>query len=714
MRVLLIKNGEYATEENRFGRRSWREMPSFLPMIATFLEKNGVELEAKNAFRKDHISFDNKDIVVGLISIADGLYEGLALLKMAKQRGCITVLMLFDAWSGMQRQVMEDYHFIDFAIEGIERELVLLELLARISSGTETAGIPGLLARKGKGLRDSSAYTPVRTDMEHMGSSRKWLEKFGPQRYARFYIVASRGCPFNCSFCHVSKRPPSFRKPEDVLDELLLVPDGATVQISSANIVQRPNWARTFSDALIRSGKKISWFTNVRSEMVKDPGLLKLMKRSGCKELLMGVESLAPEILKAVNKKAGLEDIEKAVELILAARIRPTFAMMIGHPLDSDKTLALTYEKMSHYLKKGVHLNGFQYLRPLPGTEIEKECLAAGLLQAPLTYKDFFKSLNEPSCPTRFLSKERLIEWKTKLDSLSALNKPCREPVGSKIMRKGISAAKMARRMGRSLQRTLSSSPAKQLRTISLSPYGTDFYRYALELWQARPNARFVTSEEFYGEKTSPASSNILLRHDLDYLPKSLSGLIDVEKELNLRSDIYVIVDPAHYDLAPLAPSLRKLKDEGFVIGLHTLAPGCDDFCMKFMEELENFEKSLGFPARYFTIHGKNPHPPKWDEERTKFLDWARSIGPLLGIEGSHNLKSPSKWIEDSGAEGSSFASLDEGFLQIPGVKKGVTVGVLTHPDHWVKQEVPWTTSYPETKRYLDRIFEKLYAKEKD
>ena len=52
--------------------------------------------------------FDN-DIVAVWASIADGLYESLDYLRVAKARGCKTVLVLFDDWGRMQHEILTDY-----------------------------------------------------------------------------------------------------------------------------------------------------------------------------------------------------------------------------------------------------------------------------------------------------------------------------------------------------------------------------------------------------------------------------------------------------------------------------------------------------------------------------------------------------------------------------------------------------------------------------
>lgn len=81
----------------------------------------------------------------------------------------------------------------------------------------------------------------------------------------------------------------------------------------------------------------------------------------------------------------------------------------------------------------------------------------------------------------------------------------------------------------------------------------------------------FYTVDDFL-KANCPSTKAFVIKHDIDAKPEYLSQLIDVEKELNVRSTLFVRVAGAEYN--PLGYSLMKTllraADDDFEIGLHT------------------------------------------------------------------------------------------------------------------------------------------------
>lgn len=82
---------------------------------------------------------------------------------------------------------------------------------------------------------------------------------------------------------------------------------------------------------------------------------------------------------------------------------------------------------------------------------------------------------------------------------------------------------------------------------------------------------KFVTLGEFW-DLGCPTELHFVLRHDLDMLPLSLKQMIDVERDLNVRSTTYFRIcsntyNPFGYNVLP---QLLRMVSDGFEIGLHT------------------------------------------------------------------------------------------------------------------------------------------------
>jgi radical SAM superfamily enzyme YgiQ (UPF0313 family) len=722
MRILLFKLARYVTEENRFGRRDWYELPSHILSTAEYLTGCGHEVTMQNLFPGERLSFTGYDVVVEWVSLAEGLYEGLYYLSLAKAQKCTTVLMLFDNWKGVQKEILRDYRHVDFAINGYDREIVLERLIDSLKNKTTPNDYSGMVYRDDGNVIDGG-LAEASSNLRHLTSYRRWIELLGTKQYLHYFMRASFGCPFQCTFCHIGRRKNRFRPVQELIDELKAIPEGKAVKIGSADILQNPEWAYEFSESLLRENIKLHWETDVRVDKITDPELLRIMQRSGCTELALGIESLDQKILKATKKNLNLDDVYNGIDKAIAAGIRPTLNMMLGHPLDSDETLQTTRARLLELLRRGARLVGFQFLRPLPGTEIERECLDEGLLEKSLSYKEWFNSRNEPVVRTKYLSKEQLMEWMGYMGSV--ITEAQREratviaPINTVKFANGLakrargSLAVTRRQVGRLLkraekplvqaeERAVEQPRSDSLREVfSISPHNLLIYRYVLEELKKTPNIAFITSKEFFAGRFDQKKINVLLRHDVDFRPGKLHTLIDIEMDLALLSDVYVILDEGFYDLSPYTAYVRELHSQGFVVGLHTLAPGNDDFYSLFSRELERFEAELGFSPEYFTIHGKSPHPQNWAEKRQRFIEDIEDKMSLFGLKGSHNLRSPDYWVEDSGTNKSGFSVLRRDFLRIPELLKSGVIGLLTHAIHWAEGDVAWPSFEKESKRHL-------------
>jgi peptidoglycan/xylan/chitin deacetylase (PgdA/CDA1 family) len=226
---------------------------------------------------------------------------------------------------------------------------------------------------------------------------------------------------------------------------------------------------------------------------------------------------------------------------------------------------------------------------------------------------------------------------------------------------------------------------------LSVSPHNIRLYEYFIRRHLA-DHVQFVTARDLYeGRPPNAARARIMLRHDVDYTPEQLHLFAAVEKDLGVRSDIYVILDEKHYDIKPYVETLRKLAEEGFVVGLHTLAPVHDDFYTALRREVAAFRELFGFPPRYFTIHGPPAFPERpndWSERRQQFLAKIASRMASFGFAGSPNLTHVDEWLEDS-CLGGEFAYLSMDWITKE-AKPGRVLGVLMHPDHWTVWPPRW------------------------
>ncbi len=138
----------------------------------------------------------------------------------------------------------------------------------------------------------------------------------GDRPYNRFTVQTSRGCPWRCDFCgsNVMLGQPYRRRPvahvvRDI-EAILAVRAHAFIEFADDNTFVDKRWGRELCAALKPLG--IKWFTETDLSVANDPLLLDLMRESGCRQVLIGLESPAAGPLQGVemhrNFKARVAD----------------------------------------------------------------------------------------------------------------------------------------------------------------------------------------------------------------------------------------------------------------------------------------------------------------------------------------------------------------------------------------------------------------------
>jgi radical SAM superfamily enzyme YgiQ (UPF0313 family) len=113
--------------------------------------------------------------------------------------------------------------------------------------------------------------------------------------YNRITVQTSRGCPLNCEFCAASLRITSSFQQKAVakvigeINAALAVRRQAFFELADDNTFINKKWGKEFLRALAPLG--IRWFTESDISIADDDELLHLMAESGCRQVLIGLES---------------------------------------------------------------------------------------------------------------------------------------------------------------------------------------------------------------------------------------------------------------------------------------------------------------------------------------------------------------------------------------------------------------------------------------
>jgi radical SAM superfamily enzyme YgiQ (UPF0313 family) len=176
---------------------------------------------------------------------------------------------------------------------------------------------------------------------------KKYLKPPNDRKHPITLIETSRGCPYNCSYCLVSRffgRKMRYRDIGNVIDEIKH--HGAKmISFADDNFLINPDRSREMLKAIKPLG--IKWFAQVDANIIKQPELLQLMKDSGCLTVLVGIESIVPENLKEMNKSSlSRKGLREITEVFKKHEIPLMASMIFGMDHDTVESIDQTFDML--------------------------------------------------------------------------------------------------------------------------------------------------------------------------------------------------------------------------------------------------------------------------------------------------------------------------------------------------------------------------------
>lgn len=234
-----------------------------------------------------------------------------------------------------------------------------------------------------------------RLQPEYQGLGRRALagvrprrEIFGRRPYQNISLVEfARGCNFKCDFCAITAfhgANQNHRPAAEVVAEMESI-DSRRFFIVDDNIVSQPAKARELCREMARL--KINWVGQASIHIAQDDALLESMVASGCRGVLVGMESLDPANLRDMGKEWNLAAASYSESL---ARFRKhglavygTF--VFGYDGDDPATIQ---RSIDFAREEKLFLAAFNHLIPFPGTPLYRRLQAEGRLLKPRWWLD--------------------------------------------------------------------------------------------------------------------------------------------------------------------------------------------------------------------------------------------------------------------------------------------------------------------------------------
>ena len=203
-------------------------------------------------------------------------------------------------------------------------------------------------------------------------------------RYNRLTVQTARGCPFCCEFCGGSillTSKYSAKPVEQVIAEIRNIKrywPRPFIEFADDNSFVSRTRARQLLEAML--DEDVRWFTETDISIADDPDLLDLMRASGCRQVLIGLESPSASGLDGLEVKQNwklkqLSQYEAAIDAIQSRGITVNGCFILG--LDGD-TLE-TFERIYEFIDRTALFEAqLTVLTPFPGTPLYERLLREG------------------------------------------------------------------------------------------------------------------------------------------------------------------------------------------------------------------------------------------------------------------------------------------------------------------------------------------------
>lgn len=234
---------------------------------------------------------------------------------------------------------------VDLYIVSRRGEQILSEALQRIKQGRSLEGLPNTATFDGEAYSFSGRVNDLASSLD-LGVDWKSL----PDALFRSGVVtmqASNGCPYKCAFCNfVKERRLAFVKPIDQL--IAEMKDAASlgaryVRFVDDNFRLGSDDLNAVSQRLVDEGTPLRWMSFIRASTLEHADV-ELLRRSGCMEVQLGLESADPQVLSNMNKRADPKLYAEVVRKVLAAGINCSSCFVIGFPGETEETVRHTIE----------------------------------------------------------------------------------------------------------------------------------------------------------------------------------------------------------------------------------------------------------------------------------------------------------------------------------------------------------------------------------
>lgn len=239
-----------------------------------------------------------------------------------------------------------DNSLIDYIVIG-EGETALYGLLAVLKKGRR----PSLFSlsscriwRERISGKTACIQMPKIMDIDSIPSPT--FEEFNLDSYTEGHstlpVIFSKGCNRHCSFCSdvVLSHPYRCRKPANVIKEIRMhlerYKDISIFRLNDLSFNANLRFISEFCEQITAEGLRFQWYGQAQVRPDMDKELLFKMKKAGCRQFSLGLESFSDNVLSMMKKGYTAQDAVKFLKASKEAGIENHIAIIVGYPGETE------------------------------------------------------------------------------------------------------------------------------------------------------------------------------------------------------------------------------------------------------------------------------------------------------------------------------------------------------------------------------------------
>ena len=317
-------------------------------------------------------------------------------IRVLRNRGVRAHITIGGHYSSFEpAEVLEAIPELDSVIR-FEGEVILLNLLNSLASEEDWRTIPGIAYHANNGNVTVMPLAKPIEDLDNLPYPDRRSIDYENHPMPTASILASRGCPWDCSFCCI--RPfyeqqggkiRRLRKPSAVVKEIIELYQSRGVSVflfqdddflAGGKAAKR--WAIEIANYISEAGlsKKIAFKISCRSDEIDEETIARLMS-GGLSHVYMGVESGDEQGLINMNKHLKPEAHLKAGQILKHLGLSFDFGFMLLEPYSTFESIRNNIHFLDTFIGDGWSVAPFCRMLPYAGTPIKKRLQKEGRLR---------------------------------------------------------------------------------------------------------------------------------------------------------------------------------------------------------------------------------------------------------------------------------------------------------------------------------------------